>query len=1354
MPMMNVDQRPTTGPSSGQASHGSTSPAGAPLRALPVQAGMIQSARNGDTPWANLEQLVVRDPAPAPAAHVVARALETLAQRHEGLRLIATDGTDGAPVLIPRARVVPAIATRDWSALPPARQDAMLEGWLQADREQGIDLVASPGWRVLLADLGEQGHACVLSIHHALADGPALAVVMEDLFDLIEGRDPLPPRPDGLRAFARLVGTPPADAPTRAATLLSGFDRPTPLTQPRGSSETTSPGRMQVQTRRLDGETSTRLRSRAKASGGTFALVQAAWALILARWTGEDDVAFGVTLAGRNLAPGFDRTVGCLIATLPQRVTLADRPDLDTLGARLRAQTTTLRGLHGASGDELRQWAGLAPGLTLYDSVLVFSRQTVASRLRSLGKGWQNRDVRLIEAGDIPLTVAVYDEPELLIDIEHDPARLSIDRARRLADHLAQLLASMADAPAEAALGELSMLSGPEGDRLNRLSRPDRPAPATAPCPALAVAALARAEPATPALIAGDRKISRAALDVMVASLAGRIAATVPPGGRVALNLPRGVDHVVAVLACLRARRVFVPLDPAQPADLRADLALSAGVAAVIGMGAGPDLPGLPLPWLTATLSASTAHQPARARKTDDGERARVSFSADPSAALDTTGTDGPTEAAPPPDPDACAYVIHTSGSTGRPKGVMGRTGALAAHAAAMIDAFGLTTSDRVLALAAPAFDVALEEILPTLVAGATLVIAPPEALTSVPTLLDLVARHRISVLNLPASLWHLLVDDMAQRRRVLPASVRLVVTGSERVAPGALARWQTLAPGARWMNAYGPTEATITAIAYGLEPGSPPVDPDRDVPIGRPLPHATAQVLAFDGSPTPVGAPGQLWIGGAAVTLGYLDRPDETRAAFHPDPADPDGARLYATGDRALWRADGQLAFLGRRDRQVKLRGHRIDLGGVERALGALEGVRAVHVDLDPQAGRLVAWITGPAAQGGPDGLARLRAAAARRLAGPSLPVLVPLAALPLRANGKIDPAGLPPPPAAASSPVPASGPLPPRLAEVAAVMAEVLRLDTVDPDIDFRDLGGHSLAALRLAGAIESRFGRRTRTTDLYRHPTARLLAAHLEAPADGPRYVVPIQPDGSGVPFFAVHVLGEKEILFRPLAAALGPDRPVLGLTMGPPKDPGSVDVHSIAKAYFDDIQRHYPTGPIALGAVSMAAYFAFDLAQQLRAAGRDVRLLAVFDAEGPDGRPSLRGREKLMAHIAQIRDRGPGHLLGVIKARLNHLRFARDVILSRAAEVNGAALVLANVRAVETYRPEPYLGRMAVFRAADSFWDSPQALASALGWASVARGGVELHDIPGDHLSILQSGHVERIAALLTRLLPSD
>jgi thioesterase domain-containing protein len=168
--------------------------------------------------------------------------------------------------------------------------------------------------------------------------------------------------------------------------------------------------------------------------------------------------------------------------------------------------------------------------------------------------------------------------------------------------------------------------------------------------------------------------------------------------------------------------------------------------------------------------------------------------------------------------------------------------------------------------------------------------------------------------------------------------------------------------------------------------------------------------------------------------------------------------------------------------------------------------------------------------------------------------------------------------------------------------------------------------------------------------------------------------------------------------------------------------------------------------------MAAYFAFELAQMLRAAGREVSLLAVFDAEGPDGRPALTGRARLAAHLHQMRRRGLGHLRAVLRTRLDRVRFARDLALSGPEQVNGAALVWANVRAVEAYRPEPYLGRIAVFRAADSFWDSPAALASCLGWEPVARGGIEMHDIPGDHLTILQTGNVERIAAQLQRLLP--
>jgi amino acid adenylation domain-containing protein len=1292
-----------------------------------LQAAMIQSWRNGDAPWVDLEQIVIRDPDAAPGVHVLARALDTLARRHMALRLVAAEGADGAPAWHLRTRPVVALATHDWSALAPAAQERALAEALSADRAAGLDLAAAPGWRAMLADCGAQGHVVVLTVHHALLDAPSMAVVVEELYDLIAGRALDNARPsDPVEALAALAGLPP-DAEDRARALMGGFDAPALLSIP---PEATQTGRMRVLRQTLDPATSAAFRARAgtpPTGPGGFAMIQAVWAIVLARWTGANDLAFGLTLAGRNRLHGHDRTVGCLIATLPQRVQLADLPDLDTLAARLRAQTRDLRALHSASADRLRGWAGLAPGLALFDTLLVFSRATLGATLAARGKGWERRQVRLIEEGDTPLTLAIYDDPAMVIEIEHDPSRISPSRAARLLDHVATLIAAVAASPQGVALGDLPMLTPPEARRLERLAQPDQPSRRPVPCIADELARLAAERPRARALCAPSGAqgpdLTRALLERRANALARALAAQAAPGARVAVWLPRGPDWVVALVACLKARLVFAPFDPAQPAELSAEVARAADCAVLVARTA---LPGLALPRLDP----------------DQGQSAEA-------------------PALPPAAPDSCAYLIHTSGTTGRPKGVMGGMGALAAHAAAVIDAFRLTEGDRVLAVAAPAFDVALEEVVPSLLAGASVITAPPEALASVPALLDLIAAERASVLNLPASLWHLLADEMDRRRLRLPASVRLVVTGSERVAPQALAVWRRIAPDVAWMNAYGPTEATITALVHRLDPADPAPDPAEPVPVGRPLAHARARILAQDGTPAPEGAPGELVLGGPAVALGYLDRPAETARAFVPDRhatgADT-GARAYRTGDRARLRCDGRIEFLGRGDRQVKLRGHRIDLGGVEQVLAGLPGVRSVHVAPDPEGvARLVAWFAGPAVAEGPEGLARLRAGAARRLPSYALPVLVPVAELPLRANGKIDPARLPRPmPDAATDPRASTagqeiGPV----AEVAALIAEVLGLDSIDPDLDFRDQGGHSLAALRLAGAIETRFGRRTRTTDLYRHPTARELAAHLAAPpADGPRWLVPIQPRGTGVPFYAVHVLGAKEGLWRPLAQALGPDRPVWGLTMGPPRDPDAVSIRAVARAYFEDLQRHQPEGPIALGAVSMAAYFAYDLAQLLRAAGRDVRLLAVFDAEGPGGRPSLQGAAKLAAHGRELRRRGLAHLRAVMRTRLEKVRFARDLALAGPDRVNGAALVWANVRAVEAYRPEPYLGRIAVFRAADSFWDSPEAIASALGWEPVARGGMSLHDIPGDHLTILEPGNVAHVAAHLRRLLPPD
>ncbi|MEH7829352.1 non-ribosomal peptide synthetase [Gemmobacter denitrificans] len=1287
-----------------------------------MQAGLLYESSLSGRPWANVEQVVVTfRPDPGVDADRIRNAWAALSLRHEALRSRFVTGADGT--LMQEVLAEPAFGfdVLDWTGLSSDQVQASMAAHLRTDRDRGADPLQSPGWRVALIRQAEGRITLVWTIHHALIDGPGLQIALHDLFDDLAGRAPVSAagqiRPQATAAMDHGASDAPAEPEHAMQQMLADApDCGSIATHPDAE-----PGRMTHLSRRLAVEVSGRIKETAHAAGVTsLNMVQLAWGLVLARWTGENGALYGLVDSLRNHRADSDRTVGCLITTVPFQVGLTGGGTLRDLLTGLRQQTRALRRQGRGPADDLRQASG-----GRYDSILVFSPATLAAALTKADPAWQEREVTLHEEGAALLMLAVYDDPEMLVELEFDPARLDPARAARLLDHVMRLLEGLATADLDAGTASLDMLAPAEAAELQALAQPDHAVEGGLPCIATRFERMAAAQPDAIALDGAGcphGPVSYAVLDAMANALAHRLAAAgLGPGDLVAVLLPRGADHVTALLAVLKLGAAFLPLDPGQPQAVIAGLLQRAGVQAAMTSANARPLPGVAL-----------------------------QFAPDPAdrAALPP----------PRPDPDAgrLAYVIHTSGSTGLPKGVMGLCGALSAHADAVIQAYGLTAQDAVLQFAGLAFDVALEEILPTLLIGGRVVFRDEASALSVSGFLDHLARFKPTVLNLPASFWHVLVDDLSAHDRVLPPEVRLMITGSERINPRALVQWQRLGLACDWINAYGPTEATISCIAHRIAAGATAHDPGQSVPIGRPLGHATAWVRAFDGTLAPRGAEGVLWVGGPAVAGGYLHRPEETALRFHPDPAGGAG-RIYDTGDRACWRADGCLDFLGRRDREVKLRGHRIDLNQIETVIGALPGVQQVHVALDGETGgqaRLLAWVM---VEGGPAeaDLAGLRRAAGQELPSYMVPSVVAVDRLPVNANGKIDTAALPRPMRGVTiADTGSATALDPLAAVIARCMAEVLKLDIVAPDADFHELGGDSLLALRVVSLFEARSGRRLRAMDLHLHPTAIALAALLREDRLQPKYLVPIQPEGRQPAFFAVHVLGRNEELFRPLAASLGPDYPVFGLTIGMPRNLAEIDVQRTARVYFEEIQTHHPAGPIGLGAVSMAAYFAFELAQLLISAGREVRVLAILDAMGPDGRPALGGMAKLRAHLDQLRQQGRGHLAKIWGNRLQKWRDRRDARQLAPGEVNGFSVVQANVRAVESYAPLPYEGRLAVFRADASYWDSPEAIASGLGWASVAQGGLEIHDLPGDHLSILHPGNVDVLAGHLRRMLAEE
>lgn len=1265
-----------------------------------MQQGLLLESSLASRPWANLEQIVVEAPCAAFDEGRLRLAWAALARRHDALRMRLVQ--DGQGHICQYVQPDPDVALR------VARRDPdQIEAFLAEDRLIGVDPAIRPGWRVTLFS-DPQRAIMVWTIHHALIDGTSMALVLEELGLLLQGLPLGPPPSQSLSGFSAEL--PLQDKAAARAFFAAMFAADAP---PRSlvSSISGDTGRMALVAQSLTVSDSDALRAAVRGFGATLLnAVQLAWGLVLSRWTGQSTVGFGLVDSGRRLLPGLERTVGCLISTLPMQWQLDGATGLADALAGLRQTTVAMRQHAHASPTEVRRWAGLPGSAGLFDTIVMYAQASLPARMRALGGVWHDWTVRLIEEGVAPLTLAVADDPELHLLLEHDPTRVPAAQARQILDQVALLLTEMAHAPATRSLGALDMLAPQERAALVRLGQPDTPVPDVPISLAARFERVAVAQPDALAVIEGDsgQEFSFAAVDQAANALALRLhAAGIGKGDVVALHLPRGAAHVVSLLAVLKLGAAFLPLDPDLPKDWRAGLLAKAQAKALIAM-AGSDL-AHPLR-LVPDLADRQPVVPPR----------------------------------PQIDAETLAYVLFTSGSTGEPKAVRGLAGALSAHASATIAAYGLTAADRVLQFAGLGFDVALEEILPTLLAGATVVTRDPQTAGAVRACLDLIDRHRISVANLPASFWHVLVDELAALGQGVPATVRLMVTGSEPIRPSALRKWRALAPDVAWINGYGPTEATITATAFVLPGGVALPDSMEDVPIGRPFGHAQVVLRTPDGSLTPRGGRGMLWIGGPAVAGGYLNDDARSAQVFTPNPFAP--GRLYCTGDQARWRPDGLLEFLGRQDRQIKLRGHRVDLNQIEQQLARLEGVRQVHVALaDDGHPQLLAWVLHA-----PDRpIALIHKQARQILPAAMVPQLIGIETLPVGPNGKIDTRALPKPQF-----VPTGGPVAPDDAltrSIAACMAEVLERDSVPSDASFSDMGGDSLLGLRLVSLIEQRTGHELLTADLHNSGTARALADLLQRGASRPRYTISIQPNGTKPAFFAIHVLGRHEDLFRPLSTALGPDQPFFGLSVGIPRNLDDINVEHTARLYFDEVQTFHPTGPVGLVAVSMAAYFAFELAQLLRAAGREVGVLAVLDAVGPDGRPPLVGRAKLRAHLQQVRKHGLWHFAQVLKNKFDRYREHREALRLIPDQINALNLIAANVCAVEFYRPQPYGGPLTVFRADRSFWDSPEALASALGWISVAQGGLQMFDLPGTHLSILESGNVDVLAGHLTRLM---
>jgi len=714
------------------------------------------------------------------------------------------------------------------------------------------------------------------------------------------------------------------------------------------------------------------------------------------------------------------------------------------------------------------------------------------------------------------------------------------------------------------------------------------------------------------------------------------------------------------------------------------------------------------------------------------------------------------------------AYVIYTSGSTGQPKGVMVEHRSMVNFIEGAKKCYGVRAEDRVLQFSSLSFDAAIEEIFLALTTGATLVLRPDSMFSSVLYFLKGCRELDISVLDLPTSYWHELVWEISRYKLRLPESIRLVIIGGERVLPERLAEWhRCVASHVILMNSYGPTETTVAVTVANLSSAERICPDARQIPIGFALDNVQLHLLDKNLQPVTDGMTGELCIGGESVARGYLNRPKLTAEKFIPNPFHQE-SRLYRTGDFARLLPDGQLEFLGRTDEQVKIRGYRIELGEIEATLRQHHSVKAAVVVARADATgdmRLLAYVVreNPERRE-PHDLQAFIAQTLPKFMNPSL--YIELDALPLSPNGKIDRGLLPEPEETYRNQF--STPVDETERRLAALWEEIFNFAPIGRSDNFFELGGHSLLAVRLFTLIGQEFGVHLPLSTLFEAPTVEKLAAALHGrdnllPAWSS--LVKIQPHGDAPVFFCVHAVGGNVLEYHELARELGHKQPFYALQsygLHPKYEPHT-HVEQMASHYVEEVRRIQPRGPYFLGGRSLGGIIAYEMSCQLLSSGEQVALLALFDTYPNNYRKRVYcganlnsgSVERVKRHYHNLRQLPPAERLNYM---LSKFTYARRAARSRAWQFAynifqgfGASLPARlrdieqfNFMAARNYIPPFYPGKVTLMWACDEL----RAMNDCLeGWSQLAAGGVEVREIPGDHINIIKDPYVRTLAAEL-------
>jgi amino acid adenylation domain-containing protein len=1270
---------------------------------------------------------------------VLERTLTEIVRRHECWRTTFTL-VNGEPVQVVEAVKPVQLQVADLRRLPASQRESAARNLAAADALRPFDLSQGPLFRGLLVHFTDTEQRLFLTLHHIIFDGYSIyRVLLPELAALyaafLNGQEsPLSEPPIQYADFAiwerewlsrdgrlrsqmaywreQLGGD--------LSVLLLPSDRRRPAVQSfRGAIQPVAFSR---------GLSDTLARLSRQAGATLFMSLVAAFNVLLHRYSALEDIAIGTVSSGRKRSE-LEGLLGYFLNPVVLRTDLSGDPSFRELLRRTRE--VTLDALSNDDAPFAQVVNEVHSSRSLSFNPLFQALLTLEPPLPTTQDGWT---VALTQS-EVDSGISKFD---LCLELDDRPSGLvgrfkySTDlfepaTVARMADHLTTLLEGIAANP-DKPISSLPMLTEPERQQLCVVWNDKSVDYPTDICLHQLVMRQAEQTPGAVALVAGNHQLTYRELDQRSNQLAAYLQKHgVGPEAPVGLCLEPSCEMVVGILGVLKAGGACVPLDPSYPAERLAHVLADAGLEMLLSQESlrsqlppgGDEILHLDTDWACVE------------RESSDPVRIEIT-------------------------PESLAYVIYTSGSTGKPKGVQITHGNLVHSTYARSSYYGANACGRFLLLSSFAFDSSLAGIFGSLCNGDTLVLTPGPLQSSLSGLAQLVAQHGISHLLCVPSLYNLLLE---QAKPGQLAGLKVAIVAGESCPAELVERHYEMLPQATLFNEYGPTEASVWSTVYKCEP-----EKNRElVPIGSPIANVKVYVLDPHLNPLPIGARGELHIGGPGVVRGYLHQPAETAERFIPDPfSELPSARLYKTGDLVRYLPDGNLELLGRLDHQVKIRGFRIELEEIEAVIAQYKGVALAVVGLREEGTAeptLVGYVV-PIDASDFDA-EKLRDFLSQKLPSAMIPsVFVAIDTLPLTPNGKVDRRVL-----LASSPtVPASPVVRPGNAlesDLVEIWEAVLDRRGISVTENFFDLGGHSLLVAKLLLRIEQRFEKRLSMAHVFQAPTIRRLATLLDGQGEVPRNpaLVPIQPHGSKPPLFWVR----GGPLFLPLANRLGIDQPLLGLHL-PASDANRLalpyQLEDIAAALVCRMREVQPEGPYYLAGLCVNGVIAYEMARQLALCGQRVALLALFDAQNPayyedytlESRGQLlRGRIKFQ--FSKLWKGGLAGLPDFIRERLIGAHRRLSVRFWRTWYAMGLRVRVKRLEDFESivhpasfvYRPKTYPGRAVFFQSsdwpADVYWDFYTS------WNGLLDGGLQVHRIHDGHEAMFHEKNVDVVASKL-------